>query len=42
MVVIGGRSGLKLVGASEFAVALAVAANTGAGGDEPAKISGTK
>jgi len=38
-VVVGGRSRLKLIGASEFADALAVAVNTGAGGDEPAEIS---
>ena len=37
-VVIGGRLRFKLVGAREFAVALAVAVDTGAGADEPAKI----
>lgn len=36
--VINGKSRLKLVVASEFAVAFAMAANTGAGGDEPAEM----
>lgn len=39
MVVIGCRFKLELVGASGFADAPSVAANTGAGADEPAEIN---